>query len=448
MKKKQTELEKSSRSYLKKLVVVVNLVLSLAIFTTGQTKGTKHGEPGLYSSYHGLVMAGYQGWFRAPGDGRGETWGHYGRADQFNDENISIDVWPDVSEYDKTYKTSFKHENGEPAYVFSSYDKSTVYLHFKWMKEYGIDGVHMQRFYGDTKPGKRRKIKTQILKYALDASEKYGRAISVMYDLSGLKPGGSVQPIINDWKKLVDELKVTKRETYLYHDGKPFVAVWGIGFPDRPYDVRNGEIMRLINFLKNDPEYGGCTVMFGVPTYWRTLNKDSNKDPYIHEVIKRADMIMPWMVQRFHPYLHHELGERGFNRYRDIILADMQWCRKNDIEYVANVHPGFSWYNISHNNPGMKNKPVGSIPRREGKFYWNQISTAIRCGADQLYVAMFDEIDEGTAIFKISDNPPVSEKANFLDLDTPPDLYLWLTGQGAKMLRGEKPLSKKMPARK
>lgn len=69
-------------------------------------------------------------------------------------------------------------------------------------------------------------------------------------------------------------------------------------------------------------------------------------------------------------------------------------------------------------------------------------------GAEMIYVAMFDEIDEGTAIFKCTDNPPVSDKAKFIDMDgKPSDHYPWLTGEAARMLRREAPLSLDMPAR-
>jgi len=30
-----------------------------------------------------------------------------------------------------------------------------------------------------------------------------------------------------------------------------------------------------------------------------------------------------------------------------------------------------------------------------------------------IYVAMFDEVNEGTAIFKVTDNPPVGDKVSF-----------------------------------
>jgi len=107
----------------------------------------KHGEKTMYKSYKGLVMAGYQGWFRADGDGTNRGWGHYGRDGKFDYGHNTIDFWPDVSEYKKTYKTSFTYPDGRPAEVFSSVDKSTTDLHFKWMKEYGLDGVFMQRFF-------------------------------------------------------------------------------------------------------------------------------------------------------------------------------------------------------------------------------------------------------------------------------------------------------------
>ena len=65
-----------------------------------------------------------------------------------------------------------------------------------------------------------------------------------------------------------------------------------------------------------------------------------------------------------------------------------------------------------------------------------------------LYVAMFDEVNEGTAIFKCTDNPPISKIAKFVNMDgKPSDQYLWLTGQAAKMLRKEIPLSIKLPVR-
>ncbi|MCH7534487.1 MAG: hypothetical protein IH948_01845 [Bacteroidetes bacterium] len=132
----------------KSVSCIVLLIVMSSITLCAQSK---HGKSTKYPTYKGLVMAGYQGWFRADGDGSDRGWVHYGRDGKFDTEHNTIDFWPDVSDYEVTYKTSFKHANGKAAEVFSSLDKSTTKLHFKWMKEYGVDGVFMQRFFGVTR---------------------------------------------------------------------------------------------------------------------------------------------------------------------------------------------------------------------------------------------------------------------------------------------------------
>ena len=436
---------------MQKIIFTAILLVGFLFNTQAQTK---HATTTNYPSYKGLIMAGYQGWFRVPADGV-----------MYPDETkVRIDMWPDVSEYEKTYPTGLKHADGSTARFFNSSDKSTIDLHFKWMKEYGVDGVFMQRFFNTTLSEESRKNSSEILAHALNAASVNNRAIAVMYDLSGLRRRvqGSTQvqqrgqgpqnvgydcsSIIEDWKFLVDQIKVTNQtgaKTYLHHNGKPLVAIWGVGFPDRPYDIRDIGLERLIDFLHNDPVYGGCTVMLGVPTFWRDLNADCIHDPYLHDLIRKADIVLPWMVQRFSPLIHNDM-----DRYRDVIIEDMKWCRAAGIDYVPCVCPGFSWHNLSRSEFPDDVKPVGSIPRQGGRFYWQQMSTAMLAGAEMIYAAMFDEVNEGTAIFKISDNPPVSDVAKFVDNDgRPSDWYLWLTGEAAKMLRKEKPLSLNQPER-
>jgi hypothetical protein len=416
------------------LIIGMALLLALSI---NSVHATKHAKQTNYPAYKGLIMAGYQGWFREAKDGM-----------LYPDETkIRIDMWPDVSEYEKTYPTGLKHADGSTARFFSSTDKSTVDLHFKWMQQYGVDGVFMQRFFNRTKPSGPRSATTLVLQHAFEAASKYDRAIAVMYDLSGLKASGDdCSSIIEDWKYLVDSLKVTNQKgtkTYLHHNGKPLVTIWGVGFPDRPYNIRNIGLERLIDFLKNDPVYGGCAVMLGVPTYWRDLNADCTPDPYLHELIKQSDIVLPWMVQRFTPLLHNEM-----DRYRDIIKSDINWCKTHNIDYVPCVTPGFTWHNLSRFEFPDDIKPPGSIPRQGGKFYWQQMATAINAGASMLYVAMFDEVNEGTAIFKCTDNPPVSDVAKFVSMDgMPSDHYLWLTGKAAELLKKGTVLPVKLPIR-
>ncbi len=265
-------------------------ILCLLALTFVVSAQNKHSKTTAYPTYKGLVMAGYQGWFIQK-DGKMYT----------DPTKISIDMWPDMKEYKQSYPTGVKYADGTTATFFSATDKSTIDLHFKWMKEYGIDGVFMQRFFNRARKGtEQRKIYAKMLADALDAASKYNRAIAVEYDLSGLKATGEdCSMLIEDWKFLVDSLKVTNqkgKKTYLYHNGKPLVAIWGLGFPDRPYDIRNIGFDKLLDFLKNDPVYGGCSILIGVPTYWRELGSDCIKDTYLHDLIKMSDIVLPWMV--------------------------------------------------------------------------------------------------------------------------------------------------------
>lgn len=77
------------------------------------------------------------------------------------------------------------------------------------------------------------------------------------------------------------------------------------------------------------------------------------------------------------------------------------------------------------------------------------MSGALKEGAEMLYVAMFDEIDEGTAIFKCAKKVPVGA-STFVPIEEGigSDHYLWLVGQAGKMLRKEMPLEMKQPVRK
>jgi hypothetical protein len=60
------------------------------------------------------------------------------------------------------------------------------------------------------------------------------------------------------------------------------------------------------------------------------------------------------------------------------------------------------------------------------------------------FVAMFDEVDEGTAIFKVSNTPPT--QAYFVTYDgKPSDWYLRLTAEGTKVLTGERPNTPTIP---
>ncbi|MBN2639551.1 MAG: xylosidase [Bacteroidales bacterium] len=390
-----------------------------------------HAPESRFMTLQGLVMTGYQGWFNAPEDGANRGWNHYSKNGEFKPGKCTIDMWPDMTEYAVKYKTAFCLVDDSPAYTFSSFDKSTTDLHFQWMQDYGIDGVFMQRFVASIRTAVGLNHTNTVLRNAVEAAEKTDRALCVMYDLSGMKPH-EVDLVIEDWKNLVENQKLTSRKDnhYLYHRNKPLVAIWGIGFGDgRLYGY--SECERLINFFKNDPVYGGCSMLLGVPTHWRELGVDTDKNPKLHQIIKQADVVQPWLVGRF--------NQNSYPKYHSLLAKDQAWCQGYDLDYLPVVFPGFTWHNM---NP---NSPSNMIPRNGGKFFWDQISKSIELGCKMLYIAMFDEIDEGTAIFKIEDVPPVGESVFVGNEGLPSDLYLWLSGQAGRMLRKEILFQDKQP---
>ena len=85
--------------------------------------------------------------------------------------------------------------------------------------------------------------------------------------------------------------------------------------------------------------------------------------------------------------------------------------------------------------------PFNRIPRRGGRFYWRQVGRALQAGNTMLYGAMFDEVDEGTAMFKVARSQrdaPVEVPTVTLDVDgeqLPSDWYLRLAREAQNALQ-------------
>ena len=377
-----------------------------------------------YDSYKGLAMTGYQGWFSCPGDGSERGWYHYcGRKGKFQPGICTIDMWPDVSEYEKIYKTKFTFADGSPAYVMSSWDEQTVQTHFRWMREYDIDGAFVQRFVAEIKRPKSYRQLNKVWHSAINAANANDRAVAVMYDFSGMLPGDE-QLLFDDIDYLEKEydLKGRSNSSYLYHNGKPLVAVWGVGFNDnRKYGFKEAD--KIIDELIAR----GYSILIGVPTHWRERKdvisgrfEDTIDDEELHRIIRKCDVLMPWFVGRY--------NEEEFPLYETLVAQDIAWCKENNVDYAPLAFPGFSWVNM---------KPSDTpIPRNRGSFYRKQLDSHIAQGAEMLYLAMFDEIDEGTAIFKCATETPVGKNYFLsLDADLGSDYYLKIAGEAARKLK-------------
>jgi hypothetical protein len=378
------------------------------------------------STMDGKVMCGYQGWFDAPGDGSGRGWVHWG-AGAMRPGSATVEMWPEMSEYGPgdSYPTGFRNADGTPATLFSSYNAKSVDVHFRWMRDYGIDGVFLQRFMVTvTNNVLGRADCDKVLQNVRTSAADYGRVYGLMYDLSGMK-NGCAPVVMADWKALVDRMHLTKDDRYIHHRGKPVVALWGFAIAGKR-DALIEDGMKLIDFFHNDPVYGGITVMIGVGADWRTLDTPAIPSPQLQALAKAADIVSPWAVGT-----ESTLADVAGNAERRW-KPDEQWCRQNGVAYMPVVFPGFSWHNL-------KGGPPDQIPRRGGAFLWSQYMAAKATGATMVYQAMFDEVDEGTAIFKVTNAPPGGEgKSQFLTYEgLPADFYLKLVGEGTRLIHGE-----------
>lgn len=382
-------------------------------------------EPGVFD---GKIVCGYQGWFRAEGDGSGLGWQHYSDKGKFEPGHAHIDVWPDTRGLPPgdRFPTAFRHPDGSVAEVFSSVRPATVETHFRWMKEHGIDGVMLQRFASATRNPRLRPSLDQVLANVRASARSRQRGWALMYDLSGLK-SGSADVVIDDWKRLLREKKIdfVADTCYFRHHGKPLVALWGLGFGDR--DPMLDDWRKLLRFFKQEALEGGCAIMVGVPYHWRSLKRDSIADPRLHELIAMADIVSPWAVGRL------ATPQDAAERVESVLKPDLAKAREIGLDYLPVVFPGFSWRNLKATR-GEEAK-LDAIPRREGKFLLAQGEAAIAAGARGLYVAMFDELDEATAILPLRGDPPVGNSRFVSEPGLPPDHYLRITGILGRRLR-------------
>ena len=136
----------------------------------------------------GKVLCGYQGWFNTPGDGTDFGFVHWGqRLDRPEGGRFTVDMWPDVSEYDPRdlcEVPGLKMPDGSPARLYSAYRKGPVLLHFQWMRQYGIDGVFLSRFVGEAANPHRARHVNAVLAHVREGCHREGRVWAMMLDLS------------------------------------------------------------------------------------------------------------------------------------------------------------------------------------------------------------------------------------------------------------------------
>ncbi|TXR99797.1 xylosidase [Streptomyces sp. col6] len=368
----------------------------------------------------GKVTVGYQGWFACKGDGAPiDGWWHWARnwGESPSASNHAIVAWPDVREYPATYRTAFGNlGNGQSASLFSSFDQSTVDTHFRWMRQYGIDAAALQRFNPTGGEGPTRDAMASKVRAAAEAE---GVKFYIMYDVS-------------DWMSMQTDIKAdwtakmrahTASSAYARQNGKPVVCIWGFGFNDAQRPFAPEACLDVLNWFKTQ----GCYVIGGVPTWWRTGDRDSR--PGFSGVYHAFDMLSPWLVGR--------IGNAGDadNFYNAATVPDLAECTAHGIDYQPCVLPG----------------GVTERQRAHGDFMWRQFYNMGRARVPSVYISMFDEYNEGNQIAKTAESRNwVPAGSGFLALDEDgtacsSDYYLRLTGDGGRMLKGQLALTATRP---
>jgi hypothetical protein len=364
------------------------------------------------SSLDGKVMFGYQGWFNHPDDGAGLGWVHWGNL--YEPIKLSCDNFPDMREYgqDEKYPSHFTYPNGAMASVFSSYNENTVVRHMKWLRDYNLDGVFIQRFISAAANQTQMKHKDVVAQNVRKGCEKYGGVYAMMYD--GL--AGKVNEIKSDWIHLVDDIKVTESDRYLRHRGLPLVSLWGYTVRD---DATVGQLLELIEFFTNNPnpKYR-ASVKVGVSANWYASQTWLN-------AFKKVAVVSPW----FSGTTDYNLGQA--------------WCDANNVDFHPVVHPGFSWHNLATDySPKPGSDQLNKDPRDKGNFLWYEVNEVVKVSPKSVYIAMFDEMDEGTAMFKLSEtktDTPREREWVTLDIDgykVPSDYYLRVASLTSNVVRG------------
>ena len=377
------------------------------------------------SSVVGKVVCGYQGWFRTPGDDTDTGWEHYipDWGGELMPSKIAMDMWPDMTEFtpaEQHLAPGFSYPDGRQATLFSSHNWRTVLRHFQWMQAWGIDGVALQRNADDLQDANPEYIRD--LSYVRAAANMTGRCYYIEYALKIPTKAADLPYIERDWHMLNDVMHITQDPAYLHEGGKPVVGIFGFYSSQIESPETANEVLDI--FSEPGP-YQAFVAGAGLWS-WRTAFSNSWK-----QVIYRLGSYQPWNTG------NAQGGAIGPNT--SYWAADKADLAAHHVLYQPQIYPGGSDDNRSH-RAGHSN----SNPRAKGSFYWSQFAAATGIGAPWAFVGMFDELDEGTEIFKVTSSPPT--QAYFIGYEgLPSDCYLCFTSKGAQMLRHQIPFSQSKP---
>jgi len=419
------------------------LVLLLALRPQlAWTEPKQTAVPPSKATLQGQLIVGYQGWFNCPDTPHHPTsgWVHW-----MKDGDATVDMLPDTTELTATERcaTQWTSRSGQTVNVYTAQNPRTVDRHFAWMQEYGIDGVALQRFATELGQPERKAELDQVLADVVSSAEHHDRSFFVEYDLTGTHDRSGIDRVIADWSAL-EARGIEESPAYQRHRGHIVVGIFGLGFPGSRYITADLAEALIAGIRKASEASGGVTVFAGVPADWRTLSEKGAQTSEWIKVYSSVDVISPWTVG------HYKSAETADKFRRDYLEPDLAEAKRMGVDYMPVIFPGFSWHNLWVTRADGS-RPTNQIPRDCGRFYWRQLFNAVDAGSSMIFSAMFDEVDEGTAIFKtVATQNQLPSSPPFLSLDAdgcrlPSDWYLRVAGKASSVLRGEMPNSPELP---
>jgi hypothetical protein len=162
------------------------------------------------------------------------------------------------------------------------------------------------------------------------------------------------------------------------------------------------------------------------------------KFDWVFNIEQAYDMVSPWTPGRY-----RDLS--GVNNFKnDKLVPDKAYCDANGMDYMPVLFPGFAWSTWNSGEPN-------SIPRLAGEFLWRQATNIHSLGLKNMYFAMFDEYDEGTALMKgATDWSMIPTDQYFLThaadgIWVSSDFYLRVAGAATTMLQSSATPSVNVP---
>jgi len=323
------------------------------------------------STIKGKVFAGYQGWA-----GSDDKWKHWFNDNKPDATHAHFEMIPSMDEYPHSTlrETDVKYTNGKKLSLYENGREGVVDLHFKWMQDYGLDGVFLQRF-GSSGHN------NDILKQVDAAAKKHGRIYAVEWDIGQRTDHSWDKKLMDDYSKNIK--KYVRNPGYIKEKGKPVVAIFGIGLTSHTFATASAA-KSLIQWLQHQ----GLYVIGSGPYNWRTPGtKDATGG--FEAVHAQFDAIMPWAVGRYN-------NAGNFAKQQALIEADAETTSKRGQDYAPIAYAGYSYRDTNKFN---------KIKRSGGTFFQSQIDYFLKLkGATFFNIAMFDEVQEGTAIYKFAAN--------------------------------------------